>query len=99
MLDYHRVHIKCPPLFWLKLLHRVESECINSLPIIYKSHATKVTIQTSWHSEKQAKVKHQLQCDSNFITEYFFTDMQSAFLRTLQNGYISNWELPCTYYA
>ena len=29
------------PLVWLKLLHRVESECINGPPLIHKSHATK----------------------------------------------------------
>ena len=85
------------PLVWLKLLHRVESECINGPPIIHKSHATKVTIQTSWHSQKQAKVNHQLQCAFNFITECFFTDAQSAFIHALQNGCITNWELPCTY--
>jgi len=53
-------------------LHRVESECINSPPIIHKSHATKVTIQTSWHSENQAKVKYQLKCTFNSTMECFY---------------------------
>jgi len=76
-------------------LHRVESECINSPPIIHKSHATKVTIQTSWHSEKQTKVKYQLKCTFNFIYGVFLLqkislDVQSAFLHALQNGFIHN---------